>query len=124
MDNSNNTLLALILGGAIGAAAGILYAPDKGEKTRKKLKKEAKKRQSQLEEQLKKTSNQLSSSAKEAKSNFESKLNETLSNASYKADDIIVSLENKLEELRKQNAKLRVDASVNSVKADVKKAIS
>ncbi len=37
MANTGNTLLALVTGAAIGAAVGLLYAPDSGEKTRKKI---------------------------------------------------------------------------------------
>ncbi|MEZ4968396.1 MAG: YtxH domain-containing protein [Flavobacteriaceae bacterium] len=40
-NDSGNTLLALLTGAAIGAGIGILYAPDKGTKTRKKIKKRA-----------------------------------------------------------------------------------
>ena len=41
MSKNTNTALGLLLGGAIGATLGILFAPDKGVNTRKKLKDDA-----------------------------------------------------------------------------------
>lgn len=38
---SNKSIFSLLLGLAAGAALGILYAPDKGEKTRARVKKAA-----------------------------------------------------------------------------------
>lgn len=119
--NTGQTLIALLTGAAIGAGIGILYAPDKGSKTRDKLSKEAKKAQKQLNKQIKETTSNLSSKAQVAKLNFEQKLNETLSSASYKADDILLAMEDKLEALRKQNAKLQIDSTVNKAKATAKK---
>ncbi|MFV8324769.1 YtxH domain-containing protein [Flavobacterium sp. ZS1P14] len=37
-NNAGNTLIALLTGAAIGAGIGILFAPDKGSKTRRKFK--------------------------------------------------------------------------------------
>ncbi|RMB63209.1 YtxH domain-containing protein [Dokdonia sinensis] len=124
MSKSSNTLLALVLGGAIGAVAGILYAPDKGTKTRKDLSKKAKKQQDKLAKQLKETRASLADNAQKAKLTFEERLNDTISTASYKADDIIGSLESKLADLRKQNAKLQKDATVNEIKARAEKTLS
>ena len=36
--SSSKTLLGFVAGAAVGALAGILFAPDKGSKTRKKIK--------------------------------------------------------------------------------------
>jgi gas vesicle protein len=122
--NTGQTLLALLTGAAIGAGIGILYAPDKGSKTRDKLSKEAKKAQKKLNKQIQETSSTLSDRAQRAKISFEQKLNETLSSASYKADDILLAMEDKLEALRKQNAKLQIDTQTNKAKATAKKVTS
>lgn len=119
--NTGQTLIALLTGAAIGAGIGILYAPDKGSNTREKLSKEAKKAQKQLNKQIKQTTSTLTSKAQLAKLSFEQKLNETLSSASYKADDILLAMEDKLEALRRQNAKLQMDSTVDQAKAAAKK---
>lgn len=120
--NTGQTLVALLTGAIIGAGIGILYAPDKGSATRDKLSKEAVKAQKKLSKQLKETSHNLSEKAHMAKLSFEDKLNATLSSASYKADDILAAMEDKLEVLRKQNAKLQMDSTVDQIKTEVKKA--
>lgn len=122
--NTGQTLIALLTGAAIGAGLGILYAPDKGSKTRDKLSKEAKKAQKKLNKQIQETSHTLSEKAQQAKYSFEQKLNDTLSSASYKADDILVAMEDKLEALRRQNAKLQIDSKVDKAKATAKKVTS
>lgn len=114
--NTGQTLIALLTGAVVGAGLGILYAPEKGSDTREKLSKEAKKTQKKLSKQLKETTHNLSEKAQMARLSFEEKLNETLSSASYKADDILVAMEDKLEALRKQNAKLQIDTVGDQVK--------
>ncbi len=114
MASTGNTLLALITGAAIGAGVGLLYAPDSGEKTREKLKKDAQKAQDNLNKRYHETSSNLSEKAKKARVDFEQRLEETLSSASHKADDILAAMETKLEELRKQNAKLQKDKTGKS----------
>ena len=109
MANSGSTFLALLTGAAIGAGLGMLYAPDSGEETRRKLGENARRTQDDLNRRYKETSSNLSQKAKKARGDFETRLDETLSSASYKADEILSSLETKLEELRKQNAKFQKD---------------
>lgn len=93
---NSESILALLAGAAIGVGLGILFAPDKGSKTREKiktgfddLKDEAKEKFSGSKEEL-----------KEAVDNL-------LSKSSYKTEEAITFLEEKLAELKKQNAKLQ-----------------
>lgn len=105
--NNKNSIIALLAGAAIGVGLGFLFAPDKGSKTRKKikdgfddLKEEAKAKWSSLEDE---TKEQFSKSKDELKDTVD----ELLSNSSYKAEEAITFLEEKLAELKKQNAKLQ-----------------
>jgi gas vesicle protein len=118
MSKSTNALIALAAGAAIGATLGLLYAPESGDKTRKKLKKQAKQAQKDIDAQARKTYAEVSRKANELtsvvgsratdfKGTLEDRLETALSSASYKADDAIVALEDKLEQLRAQNAKLQ-----------------
>ncbi len=87
MANTGSTLLALVTGAAIGAGVGLLYAPDKGEKTRKKLREDALDAQDRFNKKYNETASNLTEKAKKAKLDFEERLEETLSSASYKADE-------------------------------------
>jgi gas vesicle protein len=49
---SNHTILGLVTGLAIGAAIGVLIAPDKGKKTRKKIVSKTKHAKDKLTESL------------------------------------------------------------------------
>lgn len=114
MASTGNTFLALITGAAIGAGLGLLYAPDSGEETRKRLRKDAQDAQDRFNKRYNETTSNLSDKAKKARRDFEDRLEDTLSNASYKADEILAAMEHKLEELRKQNAKLQKEKSGKS----------
>jgi len=106
-NDSGSVLLALLTGAAIGAGVGILYAPDKGSKTRKKIKKKAKDASEEINDRLTKATEELTKTAQNQKEEFERRLDESISTMSYKADDIIAGLESKLSELKKKNAQLQ-----------------
>lgn len=125
MANTGSSFLALITGVAIGAGIGLLYAPDSGDNTRRKLKDDAQRTQDRLNKRYKETSSNLGEKARKARKDFETRLEETLSSASYKADDILSAMEAKLEELRKQNSKLQKEAKTKEAQqpSDVKKTV-
>jgi gas vesicle protein len=107
MAKSGTALVALLAGAAVGAVAALLYAPESGDKTRKKLTKQAKKTQADIEKSTRETYNNISGRANELKGSVSERIDKALSSASYKADDAIVALEEKLEQLRSKNAKLQ-----------------
>ena len=97
---NGNGILALLAGAAIGVGLGILFAPEKGSETRQKikdgfddLKNQAKSKMDFLED--------------ETKEDLKDSIEDLLSNSSYKAEEAITFLEEKLAELKKQNAKLQ-----------------
>ena len=106
-NKTGNNIIALIAGAAIGIGLGILFAPDKGSKTREKMKEGF----DDLKDQAKTKWDTLEEETKEKFSKTKDDLIETvedlLSNSSYKAEEAITFLEEKLAELKKQNAKLQ-----------------
>ena len=106
-NNTGNTLLALLTGAAIGAGIGILFAPDKGSKTRGKIKDGFDDAKNELKNKLDNASLELKDKFTSAKYDLEGTYEELVSNMSHKTDDVISFLEEKLAELKKQNAKLQ-----------------
>lgn len=106
-NNTGNTLLALLTGAAIGAGVGILFAPDKGSKTRVKIKDGYKDAQKDLVKKYESLSEEVKSRLSSAKIDLEGSYDDLLVNMSHKTEDVIVFLEDKLAELKAKNAKLQ-----------------
>ena len=91
-NTSGNSLLALLTGALIGAGIGILYAPDKGTKTREKIKDGFQDAKDDLKNKLDEVSEQLKSKLNNSKDNLEDSFEEMVSQASHKTEDLILFL--------------------------------
>lgn len=107
MSKASQTILAFISGAAIGAGVSLLYAPEKGEETRKRLSKETGLAREKAKAQWDETYANVNRSTRKILAELEEKINQSLSSASSKADDLIASTQKRLDELRAQNKKLQ-----------------
>ncbi len=98
---------ALLAGAAIGAAIGILFAPDKGSKTREKLKDGFDDLKDRAQSKLDFLDDETKEKISNAKDDLKEKVESFLSDTSHKAEEAITFLEEKLAELKKHNAKLQ-----------------
>jgi gas vesicle protein len=106
-NNTGNTLIALLAGVAVGAGIGILFAPDKGSKTREKIKDGYGDTKNNLISKLDKASKGIKNKFSSAKSDLEETYEDLVSNIGHKNEDVILYLEKKLADLKEQNAKLQ-----------------
>jgi gas vesicle protein len=107
-NNAGNTFVALLTGAVIGAGIGILFAPDKGCRTRKKFKDGYDDAKKDLKDKFENVSDELKHKLSFNKNyDLQETYEDLISNVSHKAEDVISFLESKLAELKEQNAKLQ-----------------
>ncbi|WP_147677820.1 YtxH domain-containing protein [Algibacter pacificus] len=104
-NNTSNTIFGIFAGAIAGAALGILYAPDKGANTRKKIATGAVEAKDNLVEKASEIKDTVVNSAHSKKVTLDEQVESIVSDVSHKTEDVISTLENKLADLKKQNKK-------------------
>ena len=101
MAGKTGTIVAVLAGAAVGAAIGILFAPDAGSKTRRKIKDGVGTKADEIKDKLAELTETVKSKFGYVKHDLESSLDSLVSGAKSEAEDVIATLEKKLEELKK-----------------------
>ena len=106
-NSTGNTIVAILVGAAIGAGIGILCAPDKGSKTRGKIKEGLDDAKHNLQDKYHDVSAKLLNKVLVANDDIDGNYENIVSTLSHKTEDVISFLENKLAELKLKNAKFQ-----------------
>lgn len=96
-----STLFGFAAGTAVGVGLGILFAQDKGENTRKKIKDSVRDTVDELKEQLESLTKSLRNKSSEIKGTLEERVDNLLSDTDYNSEDLIDLLEKKLASMKK-----------------------
>ncbi|MGK0324182.1 MAG: gas vesicle protein [Psychroserpens sp.] len=97
----------IVLGVLIGAAAGILLAPEKGSITRGKLKKEGKDIKNQLSNGFREVKDDVTKASESCKDTLKKEFKDIASKTSYKTEQAITFLEKQLAILKEKNKTLQ-----------------
>lgn len=111
MSDNGKTLAALLIGAAAGAVLGVLFAPEKGKKTRKKILDFTQRKEDDLEGYVEDGVNYAKRKVEEGKD----KASKLASNIHDKVTDFTNRAENKAEDL-KDKAKSEIDEAKGRAK--------
>ncbi|MFP4845905.1 YtxH domain-containing protein [Winogradskyella sp. PE311] len=98
---------ALVLGALLGAAAGVLLAPDKGSTTRDHLKEEGKDIKNQIASDFTEVKEDVTKAAKSGKDKLKEEIKDIASKTSHQTEKAITFLEKQLAILKEKNKTLQ-----------------
>lgn len=98
--STGNIVVALIAGAAVGVGVGILLAPDKGSKTRQKLKDGFNSSKDDVIDKLSELLGGVKSATADAASDLEEALSKAIPKTKKDTEGLITLLEQKLEALK------------------------
>ncbi|MHC5201099.1 YtxH domain-containing protein [Myroides sp. LJL119] len=101
-DRLGSTLIAVIAGAVVGAGLGVLFAPEEGRKTRKKIQRSFDSSKEEFEDKIDELKKQVKSVIERKKHDFEDNFDDLVSSTGKKRDEVIAALEKKLAELKKE----------------------
>src|SRR5690606_24398638 len=107
MQNNTNTILGILAGTAIGGLLGILFAPEKGADTRRRIAEQALATRDSLADSADHLKHKVMDNLGSKKDNLENRLEGVLSDAKYKTEDVIGQLEKKLSQLKTESKNLK-----------------
>ncbi|GGF24014.1 YtxH domain-containing protein [Echinicola rosea] len=99
MSKQSNSILAFVLGAGVGAAFGVLFAPDSGNNTRDKLSYQLSKYKTELEDIIKDLVEGRDLPLNEAKSEGK----KVITDAKNKAENLLTDVNKLIDQINKEN---------------------
>lgn len=122
MGKTGSTLVAILAGAAVGAVAGVLLAPDQGDKTRRRISKGLQDGKDDISCKLDDLKRQVKGLVSSKANSLDTSIDSFLNKAENKSEDVIATLEKKLAELKSgtKDVANQVKDKADQIKSELK----